>query len=365
MSAWIPPSAGPATLPEMYARQVAQTPDACALSSAGGSLTYTQLDRRSTRLAQALQALGVGPGTPVGLCSTRSCALLVGLLGILKAGGAYVPLDPDYPRARRRQLQTDADVQIVVLEAGLSDEDAAPGSVILPIPTAQDSAAPAPLRASARADDPAYILYTSGSTGTPKGVVVTHANVLGLLAAMHAVVVVGPGDVLALAHSFAFDVSVYEIWSALSTGATLWIPTAEVLRSPCDWHGAVYAAGVTVLTQTPTAFRMLLLAEERVPAPPRLERLRCVLFAGERLEFRLLAPWIARYGVSQPRLVNLLGPTETTVHATAYVLQAADAAQPRSLIGWPLAGVQVAVLDAQQQPVPRGMTGELALTGWA
>ena len=364
MSAWIPPSAGPATLPEMYARQVAQTPDACALSSAGGSLTYTQLDRRSTRLAQALQALGVGPGTPVGLCSTRSCALLVGLLGILKAGGAYVPLDPDYPRARRRQLQTDADVQIVVLEAGLSDEDAAPGSVILPIPTAQDSAAPAPLRASARADDPAYILYTSGSTGTPKGVVVTHANVLGLLAAMHAVVVVGPGDVLALAHSFAFDVSVYEIWSALSTGATLWIPTAEVLRSPCDWHGAVYAAGVTVLTQTPTAFRMLLLAEERVPAPPRLERLRCVLFAGERLEFRLLAPWIARYGVSQPRLVNLLGPTETTVHATAYVLQAADAAQPRSLIGWPLAGVQVAVLDAQQQPVPRGMTGELALTGW-
>jgi len=352
------------SLPESFSRHVARTPHALALKSAVESLSYAELADRADQLAGALQALGVGPGTPVGLCSRRSCALIVGLLGILKAGGAYVPLDPDYPSTRRRQLQTDAGAMIVVLEDGLDWDGDTEDCVRVSIPTGTSVNAPAPLKQGPCGNDPAYILYTSGSSGAPKGVVVTHSNVLGLLEALEEVVVVGPGDVVALAHSFAFDVTVYEIWSGLSTGATLWVPTSEVLRSPWDWHAALREAEVTVLAQTPTAFRLLMLAEDRCPAPPRLDRLRCVLFAGERLEFRALAPWIARYGVERPTLVNVFGPTETTVYATAYPLKAADAQEPRSLIGWPLPGVQAAVLDPEGNPVARGETGELALAGW-
>gem|GEM_PF-343006 len=348
---------------QLFAIQVAQRPSTCAVRDAHGALTYAQLDRRSTALASQLRARGVGPGQRVGLSTARSSAIIVGLLGILKTGAAYVPVDPEYPLARRLAIIEDADIQHVVIDGPVATADY-PISVIphrIPRRAPKTSIVPP---AAVAATEPAYVIYTSGSTGRPKGVVVTHANIVGLLTAMQQVIEVGPADVVALAHSYAFDVSVYEIWAALSNGASLWIPTPGVQRTPTEFHAALRRARVSVLCQTPTAFRMLQMAEDQSPPPPRLDRLRAILFGGERLDFRTLAPWVARYGVDQPLLLNLLGATETTVHSTIYRLTAADIDESRSLVGHALPGWCVAVVDDAGTPVAVDTEGDLYVGGW-
>ena len=344
--------------------QAQARPRAIALTSAAGRLSYAALDRRAEALAEQLRAVGVVGGSFVGLSSTRSTDLVVGMLGILKAGGAYVPLDPDYPIARRCFVVEDAQLRVLVAEENLTVEGYPPDLTVLRIPDTTPRTHRTPRRSAASSADPAYVIYTSGSTGKPKGVIVTHANVVGLLDSLSTIVPVGPSDVLAMAHSFAFDISVYEVWASLTAGACLWVPTGEVLRTPNAFHTGLREAGVTVLGQTPTAFRMLQLAEDRVPPPPALSQLRCILFAGERLDFRSLAPWIARYGTEQPRLLNLLGPTETTVYATIYELAPSDALESRSLIGRPLPSASLLVVDADGSPIEDEREGELAISGW-
>ena len=351
-------------LTDAFAFQVRERPGAVAVQSARETLSYAELDRRSAQLAQQLRNLGIKSGCHVGLASTRSCALIVGILGILKSGAAYLPLDPDTPAQRRRAILEDSGARVLVVEPGLAIEGLPANCQIIPIPTiccTQWCEAPGP---GPDAQDAAYLLYTSGSTGQPKGVGITHANVTELLVAMRSVIDVGPGDVVALAHSFTFDVSVYEIFATLCTGATLWIPEADIPRSPLEFHAALRDAGVTILCQTPTAFRLLLLAEGRQPQPPPLAKLRCLLFAGERLDFQSLSPWLARYGATRPILVNLLGLTETTVYSTAYTLTDADAGASHSCVGRPLPGMSALILDESLAPVTDGKEGELYLSGW-
>jgi amino acid adenylation domain-containing protein len=218
----------------------------------------------------------------------------------------------------------------------------------------------------ARAGDPgnvAYVIYTSGSTGRPKGVQVTHANVLRLFAATADRFRFDARDVWTLFHSYAFDFSVWEIWGALLHGGRLVVVPYLVSRAPQAFVELLRRERVTVLNQTPSAFRQLIQADAAGHDGERLG-LRLVIFGGEALELESLEPWFARHGDAAPQLVNMYGITETTVHTTCRPLTRADAAAGRgSLIGSPLPDLRLYLLDGQLRPVPVGVPGEIFVGG--
>ena len=369
VTAWSRPDeerTGTATLDRLFAAAAASRPTATALTWEGGSLSYGELDRQANRLAHHLRRLGVGPESRVGLCVERSPEMVIGLLGILKAGGAYVPLDPDVPRDRLDYLLADSGVRVLLTQEAVAAGLPAGGADLALVRldadrTAIERESDAAPTGAAEAGNAAYVIYTSGSTGRPKGVVVTHANVARLLAATEAWFGFGPEDVWTLFHSYAFDFSVWEIWGALAYGGRLVLVPWEVSRSPEAFLGLLAAEQVTVLNQTPSAFRQLVHAEA---AAPRELALRQVIFGGEALEIPALSPWFARHGDERPRLVNMYGITETTVHVTFRPIARADAAAGRgSAIGVPIPDLRVHLLDRHLEPVPLLAPGEICVGG--
>jgi amino acid adenylation domain-containing protein len=362
-----PQAAYPAAvcLHELFAAQVQRSPDADALVGEGGRLSYRALNGRANQLAHHLRSLGAGPGTLVALCLERSAELVVAILGVLKAGAAYLPLDPAYPAERLAFMLADSRAPLLLSQQSLRDRlpGSAPPLVCLdadaPLLARHGAGNPPP---AAVADDLAYVIYTSGSTGTPKGVAVSHGNVVRLFAATAAWFGFGGADVWTLFHSYAFDFSVWELWGALLYGGRLVVVPYWVSRSPEAFHRLLGAEGVTVLNQTPSAFRPLMQADEAAGGDGRLA-LRYVIFGGEALEPASLRPWLARHG-DRPELVNMYGITETTVHVTYRVLTAADAAAGQgSVVGRAIPDLWVYVLDRQGQPAPVGVVGELYVGG--
>jgi amino acid adenylation domain-containing protein len=205
----------------------------------------------------------------------------------------------------------------------------------------------------------AYVIYTSGSTGQPKGVMVEHAQVVRLLAATDDDFHFGPEDVWTLFHSYAFDFSVWELWGALAYGGRLVIVPSLCARSPKDFYALLCREQVTVLNQTPSAFRSLISAQDE-----QAHRLRYVIFGGEALELHALAPWIERNDPQQTRLINMYGITEITVHATYRAITREDVESGRgSVVGRGLPDLRVYILDRYGEPVPVGVTGEIYVGG--
>jgi amino acid adenylation domain-containing protein len=346
-------------LHRLFAAQAARSPEAVAVSCEGRSLTYAELDRRSNRLARRLRRLGIGPESRVGLRAGRSLGLLEGLLAILKAGGAYVPLDPRLPAGRLADLAADSGVRVILAQEPLPEP--LPAVVVVGLDEGDEESSD-PCEDRAVAANAAYVIYTSGSTGQPKGVVVSHAEVARLLSATEPWFGFHAGDVWTQFHSFAFDFSVWEIWGAFAYGGRLVVVPYEVSRSPEAFYELLAREGVTVLNQTPSAFRQLIAAEGRRREPSELA-LRWVVFGGEALEPASLAPWFERRapGVG-PRLVNMYGITETTVHVTFRPLTAADAAAG-SPLGVPIPDLRVYLLDRHGAPVPALVAGEIHVGG--
>ena len=357
------PVFGETCLHETFEARVESDPEAPALSFEGRELTYGELNRQANRLAYHLRHLGAGPETLVGLFTGRSPATVVGLLGILKAGGAYLPLDPTYPRDRLAFLLEDSGVGLVVTDDEPAAELPATGAVVVNLDRDVSPAAPAENpRSEVSAASLAYVIYTSGSTGRPKGTLVSHGNAARLFRATDPWFGFGPSDVWTLFHSPAFDFSVWEIWGALLYGGRLVVVPYLVSRSPSEFRDLLIRERVTVLNQTPSAFRQL--AQTMGDTGPGELALRWVIFGGEALDVSGLAPWFERYGDRSPCLINMYGITETTVHVTYRPLSREDCRPPaRSVVGVPIPDLRGSVVDRWLQPVPDGAPGELLVGG--
>jgi amino acid adenylation domain-containing protein len=354
-------------LHDWFASQVERAPDAVAVVCQGERFTYRELNRRANQLAHYLRSLGVGPEVLVGVYLERSLDLVVALLATLKAGGAYVPLDPVYPRERLSLILTDARAPVLLTQQSLIEQlpEHPSRTVCLEAEAAAIAGCPADNPAAGTApDNLAYVIYTSGSTGQPKGAQVSHYNVVRLLQATQDWYHFDDKDVWTLFHSFAFDFSVWEIWGALLYGGRLVVVPYRTSRAPDEFYDLLRAEGVTVLNQTPSAFRQLISLEETRGKAADDLALRLVIFGGEALEIKSLGPWFDRHGDQKPQLVNMYGITETTVHVTYRPLTAADlTSAPGSMIGRPIPDLALYVLDKHRRLLPAGVPGELYVGG--
>ncbi|WP_062982507.1 non-ribosomal peptide synthetase [Nocardia anaemiae] len=349
----------PQTLVDWFERTVTERGDATAVVCGAESLTYAELDGRARRLAELIAGYGGGAGEFVALALPRSLDLIVAMVAVLRTGAAYVPLDPGYPEQRLRAIVADAAPALIVTGGGVALPDSLAAVPVLRIGDRPRVTPPdPPARPSAR--HPAYVIHTSGTTDRPKGVVVTHANVVGLLASAQRWFGFGADDVWTLFHSTAFDFSVWEIWGALCYGGKLVVVDAEVARSPSDFLDLLVAQRVTVLNQTPSAFGMLVDAQAARPAASDELSLRHVIFGGEPVEPWRLAAWWSRRDPRRTRLVNMYGITETTVFTTGTPLPRNPSAGD---IGTPLPDQSVYVLDATLCPCPPDIPGELYVAG--
>ncbi|WP_313918910.1 non-ribosomal peptide synthetase [Tahibacter sp.] len=347
-------------LADAFAATVARHADRPAVRCADAVYSYAQIDARVDALARRLRALGVA-GQPVGICLDRDVSLAVALLATLRAGATYVPLDPATPLERRRFIVADAACQCVITEAAYAQGLEEPCSLVLMDDSGPPVEASAPVPAADRAEA-AYVIYTSGTTGIPKGVVVSHRSVLRLFAATRDAFGFDEKDVWPLFHSYAFDVSVWEMWGAWLHGGCLVMVPATMTRDPMACIDVLQSTGATVLNQTPTAFEALMRAEAQRGDVAKFA-LRHIIFAGEALDFAALSTWTGRHGLAAPQLWNLYGITETTVHTTFYRIVAEDIRPECRRVGRAIGDLQVRILDAQGRDVPVGVPGEIWVAG--
>jgi amino acid adenylation domain-containing protein len=341
----------PCCLPDLVREQAKRTPGEMAIIAHDDCVQYDELDRRADRLARYLAHLGVGPEVAVGVCLDRSVNMIVALIGILRAGGAYVPMDPDYPSERIRFYAQDSGAQVIVTESARADDLATIGIRLVCLDTDAveiGQLAESPTGPQATPANAAYIIYTSGSTGTPKGVVVEHRSVAAFLEwARRAFSADERAGVLA-STSICFDLSIFEIFLPLTTGGTI------ILAQNLLELGEVPAANQVRLVNTVPSVMAEFLRFGRWP-----EGVRTVSLCGEPLNQSLVDALYTRPGVE--RVINLYGPTESTIYATVATVEPAADCPPS--IGRPIANTQVYVLDTERQPVPPGVTGELYLGG--
>ncbi|MGB8386319.1 amino acid adenylation domain-containing protein, partial [Mycobacterium sp.] len=338
------PATRPASIPALFAAQVAHAPQAVAVSCGQRSLTYRGLDAAANRLAHLLADHGAGPGQRVGLLFSRSAEAIVSILAVLKTGAAYLPIDPAHSAERIEFMLADAAPTAVITTGELADR--LDGCEVLVIDvddpridTYRSTALPAPAP-----DDIAHIIYTSGTTGVPKGVAITHHNVAQLLDSLDAGL--EPGQAWTQCHSYAFDFSVWEIWGALLRGGRLVIVPESVASMPEDFHALLVAEHVSVLTQTPSAVAAL--------SPEGLES-TALLIGGEACPAEVVDRW-----APGRVMVNAYGPTETTIYVAMSNRLTPGAGVP---IGAPVSGSALSVLDRWLRPVPVGVVGELYAAG--
>jgi len=356
----------PVCIHELFEAQATRTPDAVAVTWNEENLTYRELNEQANHLAHFLIRAGVKPETPVALYLERSPRMVIAILGVLKAGGAYVPIDLAYPKERLSFMLEDTQAPILITEQSLKGAVPAPASRMVCLDTDRGVIAATPGEDPARSASPenaAYVIYTSGSTGKPKGVLVTHHNVVRLLKSTAHWYGFNSKDVWPLFHSYAFDVSVWELWGALFHGGRLVVVPYLVTRSPADFYNLLAKERVTVLNQTPSAFRQLIWAEANAEVRRDLN-LRYVICAGEALELQSLKPWFDRHGDERPLVVNMYGITETTVHSTYRVIRKSDLVSGKgSVIGVPIPDLQIYLVDDELKPVPPGVPGEICVGG--
>ena len=337
----------PKSIPEVFAAQVARTPEAVALTFQGRSVTYGELDEASDRLANLLAGSGAGPGESVALLIPRSAEAIVAILAVLKAGAAYLPVDPAVPAARLEFMLADAKPVAAITTADLRSRLDGSDVPVIDVSHSVADVHPNVVLRTPSCDDIAYTIYTSGTTGVPKGVAITHGNLTQVLESLPADLPAGPGQTWSQWHSLVFDVSVWEIFGALLHGSRLVIAPEAVAGSPEELHDLLVTERVDVIYQTPSAVGML--------SPKGLENAALVV-AGEACPPEVVDRW-----APGRVMINAYGPTEATIYAAISAPLAPGAgAVP---IGAPVPNGATFVLDEWLRPVPTGVVGELYLAG--
>jgi amino acid adenylation domain-containing protein len=338
---------------QLFAEQVAKTPDAIAVACEDQQLTYAQLNRKANQLAHYLTGLGVGPEITVGLYLERGLDVVVGLLGILKAGGAYVPLDPAFPKERLQFMFQDSNLAVLLTQESLIADSPSHSAKVVRIDADWETIA------KEREEDPAagpdienlaYVIYTSGSTGLPKGVQVTHRALTNLLWSMRQQPGINSTDVLLSVTTLSFDIAGLEFYLPLIAGARLEILSQEPVAEGTRLKERLEQGDVTVMQATPAGWRML------VDLGWQGSRNLKILCGGEALPDALRKDLLARGA----ELWNMYGPTEATIWSTA---QRIESTEEPITIGRPIANTQVYVLDRSKNPTPIGVPGELHIGG--
>jgi amino acid adenylation domain-containing protein len=334
---------------EMVEAHAAGTPGQVAIRASGVQVTFDALNRRANRIAHTLLAMGIGAEAPVGVCLPRSPDQLASQLGAMKAGGAYLPIDPGWPAERIRSMLEDAGAAIVIAPEGLVAAVALRTTKLLSLDSSLSEHEHDP-RMPVALDQLAYIIYTSGSTGRPKGVAVEHRALRNLVDWHVATYRLTPEDRTTQIASLSFDAAVWEVWPALSAGASVSLPD-EQIRTSAELLLSWLASEGATITFLPTPLAEAALSRQM----PASLRLRDLLTGGDRLRRRPAA--------DMPfRVTNHYGPTENTVVATAGLVEPGDSPVLPG-IGRPIANNQVYVLDGGGQPVPVGVAGELFIGG--
>jgi amino acid adenylation domain-containing protein len=334
----------------------ARTPGAPAVLFADRALTYGELNARANRLAQRLRSAGIGVGSLVGVSMKRSHEMIVALLAILKAGAAYVPLDPRLPRERLLYLVADAPLPIILTWGGRLD--AGPARII----DLADDAAVTPhadpdpdVASGVENGDLVYVIYTSGSTGEPKGVMVPHRGVVNWLVWMRNTFQVTPADVVLKKAPLTFDVSAWELFLPLISGACLVLADSDRQFDPAYLSGLMAATRVTIAQFVPSLLRSFLELEEL----PDLSALRHVMCGGEALSPKLQALFFERLS---SEVCNSYGPTEASIGVTRWPCRRDDL-RDSVPIGYAIDNTELYVLDPELNQVPVGVPGELYIGG--
>jgi amino acid adenylation domain-containing protein len=339
--------------------QAARTPDAVALEYEGRELSYAEVNRRANQLARVLRKQGVGPDVLVGVFAERSFEMVVALVAVLKAGGAYVPLDPSYPAERLAHVLEDAGAPLVLAQPQLASALPASATEVLvldPAWAAYAGESGEDLEDAGTPGNLAYVIFTSGSTGRPKGAMNEHRGIVNRLLWMQEQYGLGGHDAVLQKTPFSFDVSVWEFFWPLMTGARLVIARPEGHRDSAYLVDLIRERGITTLHFVPSMLRVFL-EEEGLEGCGSLKRVIC---SGEALPHELQERFFARLPAVE--LHNLYGPTEAAVDVTYWACRRGDE-RLTVPIGRPVANTQMYVLDAHMQPVPAGVAGELYIGG--
>ncbi len=345
-----------ACLHELFAQQAASTPDAMAVMLDERKLSYRELDEQANALACRLQMLGIGPENRVAVMLERSPELVIALMAVLKAGGAYVPLDPAYPHERLAYMLADCNARVLLAttqSARACDAIPAATQLILLDAPLEEAVAAAPV-STTRPDHLAYVIYTSGSTGRPKGAMNEHRAIVNRLRWMQREYRLQSDDRVLQKTPASFDVSVWEFFWPLITGATLVLARPGGHRDPAYLAELIERERITTLHFVPSMFRAFL----EQPGLERLTSLRRVFCSGEALTPELVQRFLT---VSTAQLHNLYGPTEAAVDVTFWPCTLAD--RIGVPIGHPVANTAIHVLDERMQPMPIGVAGELYIGG--
>jgi amino acid adenylation domain-containing protein len=341
------------TIAQLFEQQVARTPDAVAVVSAGRSLTYRDLDHRSNQLARHLQQFGVRREALVGIAVERSVEMMVGLLAILKAGGAYVPMDPSYPVQRIALMIEDSEAPVILATEQTRSRLGKTARHVVSIDGDADAIAGNginPVSSAASGQNLAYVIYTSGSTGKPKGVMIEHSNVVNFFTGMDRAIGYDPGVWLAVT-SISFDISVLELFWTLTRGFQVIIHGDEGAQTIPE---EIRNYAVTHMQSTPSLARMIAVDPDGLASLGQLKKL---LLGGEALPPSLIRRLRQEF---RGEMHNMYGPTETTIWSTTFRITGDSDSIP---IGRPIANTQVHVLDSGLQPVAAGEAGDLYIGG--
>lgn len=353
---------------QLFESQVQQTPEAIALVFEAQELTYNQLNRQANRLAHALQAVGVGPDVLVGVCMERSLEMVIALLGILKAGGAYVPLDPTYPRERLDYMIHDAHMPVLLTQTRLLDLlpkdtmqliclDSPDLQHTFALPLAGNLSEENPI-SNVQPDNLVYMIYTSGSTGKPKGVMNIHRSLSNRLHWMQQAYQLTPADHILQKTPFSFDVSVWEFFWPLLTGARLVVARPGGHQDPTYLVSIIAEQHITTLHFVPSMLQAFLMDTEL----QRCTNLKRVICSGEALTLELQERFFKHFDANSTELHNLYGPTEAAIDVTYWQCRP-ESNQWIVPIGYPIANTQIYILDRSHRPVPIGVPGELYIGG--